>query len=184
MRFFVTGEQKRQTLLNTIVLMFMGYIALFWISNGMMFFHKMSLNPESVVQYYLGSEETFTQPKSYQSLLEVTHFHLFSMGILVLTLSHLLLFTPLAMNIKIWLTGLSFLSAVADEAAGWLVRFVHPGFAWFKVGAFRVLELSLLALLVFVSISLVVQRLAQRERTGSEGATATAMAPSGGEGGR
>jgi len=167
MRFFVTGEQNRQAILNTIVLLFLGYIALLWISNGMMYFHKMGLSPESVVEYYLGSEERFTQPKSYQSLLEVTHFHLFAMGLLVLTLAHLLLFTPLAARIKIWLSALTFASAIADEAAGWLVRFVHPGFAWFKIGAFLTLELSLFALLALVSVSLVVQRamLQKGERT-------------------
>jgi hypothetical protein len=178
MRFFVTGEQRRQTLLNTIVLMFLGYALLLWISNGMMFFHKMSLNPASVVEYYLGSEEKFTQPKSYQSLLEVTHFHLFSMGMLAVTLTHLLLFTPLAMNLKVWLTGMTFLSAVADEVAGWLVRFVHPAFAWFKLGAFVVLEFSLFALLVLVSASLVWQRLEQKGRFRAE---ATVAAEAGGE---
>jgi hypothetical protein len=164
MRFFVTGEQRRQTLLNTIVLMFLAYVALLWISNGMMYFHKMGLDPQSVVDYYLGSEERFTHPKSYQSLLEVTHFHLFAMGMLAVTLTHLLLFTPLAMNFKVWLTGLTFGSAVADEAAGWLVRFVHPAFAWFKIGMFLTLEFSLAALLILVGASLIVQRQEQRER--------------------
>jgi len=178
MRFFVTGEQKRQTLLNTIVLMFLGYIALLWVSNGMMFFHKMGLNPDSVVEYYLGSEEKFTQPKSYQSLLEVTHFHLFAMGMLAVTLTHLLLFTPLAVNLKVWLTGLTFTSAVADEIAGWLVRFVHPVFAWFKVGAFLVLEFSLAAMLVLVAASLVWQRMEQRARAD---ASAVAVAEGGGK---
>lgn len=164
MRFFVTGEQNRQVLLNTIVLMFLGYVLLLWVSNGMMYFHKMGLDPASVVEYYLGSEEKFTQPKSYQSLLEVTHFHLFSMGVLAITLTHLLLFTPLAMNIKVALTGLTFLSAIADELAGWLVRFVHPAFAWFKIGAFLTLEFSLLALLTSVGLSLVAQRQASQQR--------------------
>ena len=164
MRFFVTGEQNRQILLNTIVLMFLGYIALLWVSNGMMFFHKMGLNPTSVVEYYLGSEEKFTQPKSYQSLLEVTHFHLFAMGMLAVTLTHLLLFTALTASLKVWLSGLTFISAVADEIAGWLVRFVHPVFAWFKIAAFVALELSLAALLILVAASLVWQRLEQRNR--------------------
>jgi len=168
MRFFVTGEQRRQTLLNTIVLMFLAYIALLWVSNGMMYFHKMGLDPASVVEYYLGSEEKFTQPKSYQSLLEVTHFHLFAMGMLAVTLTHLLLFTPVAVNIKVWLTGLTFASAVADELAGWLVRFVHPAFAWFKVGAFLTLEFSLAAMLILVSASLVWQRMEQRSRLAAE----------------
>lgn len=178
MRFFVTGEQRRQSLLNTIVLMFLGYIALLWVSNGMMFFHKMGLDPASVVEYYLGSEEKFTQPKSYQSLLEVSHFHLFAMGMLAVTLTHLLLFAPLSVGVKVWLTGLTFASALADEVAGWLVRFVHPAFAWFKLGAFLVLEFSLAAMLILVGASLIWQRLEQRSRVNAPGLAVTA-----GEGG-
>lgn len=51
------------------------------------------------------------------------------MGMRAVTLAHLLLFTPLAMHFKVWLTALTFGSAVADELAGWPVRFVHPAFA-------------------------------------------------------
>lgn len=174
MRFFVTGEQRRQSLLNTIVLMFLGYIALLWVSNGLMFFHKMGLDPDLVAEYYLGSEEKFTQPKSYQSLLEVTHFHLFAMGMLAVTLTHLLLFAPVAAGVKVWLSGLAFASALADELAGWLVRFVHPAFAWFKIAAFVTLELSLAAMLVLVGASLVWQRLEQRSRAAAEGMAAEA----------
>jgi len=164
MRFFVTGEHRRQAIINAIILMFLGYVALFWVSNGLMYFHKMGLTPQSVIEYYLGSEEKFTQPKSYQSLLEVSHFHLFSMGILVVTLTHLLLFTSLSTSLKLWLTGLTFFSAVADEMAGWLVRFAHPTFAYFKIGAFMLLEFSLAALLVFTAASLVAQRAAWRSQ--------------------
>lgn len=112
--------------LNTIVLLFFGYILLLWLSNGLMYFHKMGLTTQSVIDYYLGSEEKFTKSISYQSLLEVAHVHLFAMGMLVLTLTHLLLFTLLQMRLKVWLTGLTFFSSLLDEAAGWLVRFVLP----------------------------------------------------------
>ncbi|MGR9053983.1 MAG: hypothetical protein ACU84J_15170 [Gammaproteobacteria bacterium] len=158
MRFFVTGEQRSKPLLNTLILMFLAYIALLWVSNGMMFFHKMSLTADSVVAYYLGSEEEFTQPRSYQSLLEVSHFHLFSMGMLVLTLTHLMLMTELSVTLKIWLSGLTYGSAIADEAGGWLVRFVHPGFAYFKIGSFLVLETCLAVLVITVVISLIQSR--------------------------
>lgn len=158
MRYFVTGEQSRNALLNALILMFLGYIALLWLSNGMMYFHKMGLSADSVTAYYLGSEENFTQPRSYQGLLEVAHFHLFAMGILVLTLTHLMLMTNLPVGLKIWLSGLTYASALANEAAGWLVRFVHPSFAYFKIGAFLLLETTLAALLVAVSISLILAR--------------------------
>lgn len=163
MRYFVTGEQHRKSLINTLVLMFLVYIALLWVSNGMMYFHHMDLTPDSVVAYYLGSEEQFTQPRSYQGMLEVSHFHLFSMGMLVLTLTHLMLMTEFPVRLKIWLSGLTYAAALADEAGGWLVRFVHPLFAYFKIASFVVLELSLAALLVIVITALVRARIRMGE---------------------
>lgn len=173
MRYFVTGEQHRQALLNALILMFLGYIALLWVTNGMMYFHKMGLSTDSVTAYYLGSGENFTQPRSYQGLLEVAHFHLFAMGILVLTLTHLMLMTRLPVALKIWLSALTYASALANEAAGWLVRFVHPNFAYFKIGAFLVLETTLAVLLIAVSISLI---LARRRVAGSSNAESMAEA--------
>jgi hypothetical protein len=92
---------------------------------------------------------------------------------LAVTLTHLLLFAPVSVGLKVWLSGLTFGSAVADELAGWLVRYVHPAFAWFKIGAFLTLELSLAAMLVLVSVSLIWQRLEQqRSRPAAEGVAA------------
>ncbi len=158
MRFFVTGEQNRQLLINTLILMFLAYVVLLCISNGLMYFHKMSLSADSVITYYLGSEQAFTQPKSYQSLLEVSHFHLFSMGMLVLTLTHLMLMTDMPTLVKVWLSVIVYTSAIADEAAGWLVRYAHPNFAYFKIGAFVTLEISLAVLTIVVIISLIQAR--------------------------
>jgi hypothetical protein len=155
MRFFATGEQQRKVLLNALVLMFLAYVVLLWISNGMMYFHRMGLNPQSVIEYYLGSEEKFTQPKSYEGMLEILHFHLFAMGMLAVTLTHLMLMTEFSLQWKIWLSGLVYGSALADEFGGWLVRFVHPLFAYFKIASFVLLESSLLALLVVVIFSLI-----------------------------
>jgi len=167
MRYFVTGEQHRKALLNALVLMFLGYIALLWVSNALMYFHRMDLTPDSVVLYYLGSEEQFTPPRSYEGMLEVSHFHLFSMGMLVLTLTHLMLMTEFSVRLKIWLSGLTYLSALADEAGGWLVRFVDPLFAWFKIAAFLLLEFSLAALL-FVVIGALIRAQIQLRRNSSK----------------
>jgi len=163
MRYFVTGEQQRKSLLNALVLMFLGYIALLWLSNGMMYFHHMDLTPDSVIAYYLGSEEQFIPPRSYQGMLEVSHFHLFSMGMLIVTLTHLMLMTDFSIRLKIWLSGLTYISALADEAGGWLVRFVNPMFAYFKIAAFLLLELSLAALLIVVILSLIRARIQMRQ---------------------
>ena len=144
MRFTVTGEQRKNPFLRTAVYLFLAYIFVHWISNGAMYFHSMGLTYDSVVHYYLGNPDEFREPRSYAGMLEVAHFHLFAMGILVLTLVHLMLFAPVAERTKqvgIWLP---FAFAVGNEGAGWLVRFAAPELAYLKIATFLGLELSLL----------------------------------------
>ena len=148
MRFVITGEWSRNRLLQLIIVIFVIYVAGLWLTNALLYFHKMNLTYTSVTEYYLGAEERFLQPRSYQGMLEVSHFHLFAMGLLLLTLTHLMLFVPLSPNMKAWLIIIPFFSALTDEGAGWLVRFVHPGFAYLKIAGFLVLEISLAALIV------------------------------------
>ena len=151
MRFVVTGEWNRNRLLQVIVLLYALYVAALWLTNALLYFEKMSLAPSSVVEYYRGAEERFLSPRSYQGMLEVSHFHLFAMGMLLLVLTHLMLFVPLADRLKAWLIVVPFLSAGLDEGAGWLVRFGHPAFAALKVAGFLLLQGSL-ALLVGLSV--------------------------------
>ena len=151
MRFVVTGEWTRNRLLQTIVALYSIYVILLWITNGLLYFSKMSLTTASVVNYYLGNEEAYLSPRSYQGLLEVSHFHLFAVGMLLLVLTHLMLFVPLRGWIKAWLIAFPFLAALLDEGAGWLVRFVSPNFAIVKIAGFLLLQGSL-ALLVGLSL--------------------------------
>jgi hypothetical protein len=148
MRFIVTGDWSRNQLLQVIVVLFTIYLALLWMSNALLYFQKMSLAPSSVVEYYLGNEEQFISPRSYQGLLEVSHFHLFAIGMLLLVLTHLMLFLPLRGRTKAWLISLPFLSGLLTEGAGWLVRYGGAEFAIVKVAGFLSLQLSLGALIV------------------------------------
>jgi hypothetical protein len=145
-RFTVTPDWKDNELLRLVLVWFLVFVALLWVSNALLYFSKMSLTPSSVAAYYLGDEAQFTQPRSYQGLLELTHFHLFAMGILILTMTHLLLFVPMSNAWKALVVSVAFMAALADEAAGWLVRFVAPVFAYLKIAAF----LSLQAVLAFL----------------------------------
>ena len=151
MRFVITGEWTRNRLLQTIVVLYALYVIGLWLTNALLYFSKMSLTASSVIEYYLGSEERFLSPRSYQGLLEVSHFHLFAMGMLLLVLTHLILFVPLRNTTKAWLIIVPFFAAILDESAGWLVRFVSPNFAYLKIAGFLLLEASL-AVLVAVSL--------------------------------
>jgi hypothetical protein len=151
LRFVVTGEWTRNRLLQTIVVLYALYVVGLWVTNALLYFSKMGLSPDSVVAYYLGSEEQFLSPRSYQGLLEVSHFHFFAMGMLLLVLTHLMLFVPIRGSLKAWLIAVPFLAGFVDEGAGWLVRFAHPGFAYLKIAGFLLLETSL-AVLVAISL--------------------------------
>jgi hypothetical protein len=157
MRFVVTGEWTRNRLLKVIVSCFLAYTFILWVTNAGMYFAKMSLWPSSVVGYYLGDPERFLEPRTMTGMLEVLHFHSFAMGILLLTLTHLLLFVPLSMRTKAFGIAAAFVSAIADELAGWGVRFVHPAFAYVKVLAFLSLQGVLLWLMILVARALVTE---------------------------
>jgi hypothetical protein len=145
-RFVVTGEWSRNRLLQVIVVLYALYVGALWLTNALLYFSKMGLTTASVVEYYLGSEERFLPARSYQGLLEVSHFHLFAMGMLLLVLTHLALFVPVSPRAKAGLVVVPFFAAFLDEGAGWLVRYASPGFAALKIAGFLLLQASLAAL--------------------------------------
>lgn len=151
MRWVVTGEWSRNRLLQVIVLLYAIYVALLWATNAALYFNKMSLAPSSVVAYYLGDPERFTSPRTYQGLLEVSHFHLFAFGMLLLVMTHLMLFVPLSGRAKAWLVSVPFFSGLLDEGASWMVRFGGESFAIVKVAGFLLLQTSL-AVLIVISV--------------------------------
>ena len=150
MRFVVTGEWDRNTMLRIILMFFLVFVALFWVSNWAVFLTKMDLTPSSVAEYYRGDPDAeFGQPpRPWAALAEQSHFHLFAMGILVMTLTHLLLFLPTSTRIKGALVVTTFVAALLSEGSSWLVRAVHADFAWLKIASFLVLQAALLGLVV------------------------------------
>lgn len=139
---FQSNPFMRLTLGLTLVL-----LLAFTATNFMLYFAKMDLSPSSVVSYYNGNEEDFRPARSYQSMLEVTHGHLAMMALVMLLLTHLVIFAPFSPGRKTVLILSAFLSSLFSEASGWLVRFVDPAFALLKVLSFVVLQGSLLFLL-------------------------------------
>jgi hypothetical protein len=61
---------------------------------------------------------------SYRKLLEVTHFHLFTVPVFLLITAHLFMLTALGTRQKIFWIISAWLSALVHMAAPWLVRFV------------------------------------------------------------
>ena len=154
MRFVITGEWSRNHLLRLIMGLYMVFMLLFIISSAMLYLTKMGFHPDSVVEYYLGEPRLeFGRPaRPYKALVETSHMHLFAMGMLVMVLTHLLLFVPIKPATKGWLVLIAFGATLTEELSSWLVRFVSPAFAWLKIGSFIVMEATLLLLVVVLAL--------------------------------
>lgn len=155
MKYLQDGSHRTQPLMRLSLVLTLVLLVAFWGTNCAMFFSRMSLDPASVAVYYNGSEAEFRPPRSAASLLETTHAHLPMMALVLLLLTHLLLFVPLRRRAKPVVIAGSFACALLDEGGGWLVRFVSPGLAPVKIAGFLGLQAALLFLLVALGRSLV-----------------------------
>ena len=149
MRFMVTPEMRRNAVLRRIILWSIAFALIFWTTNWLFYLH-IGTSYTAIVRYYRGDPATFHNPKSFRSLLEETHFHAFAMLIFLMTFTHLVMLTEIPLRRKHTLVHLAFGSALADMTAGWLIRYVHPAFAWLKMIAFLTLQGVILIMLILI----------------------------------
>lgn len=154
MKYLQNGGYQGQPLMRLTLSLALVLLGGFWLTNLAMYFRHMSLDPSTVVAYYRGNDAQFIPPRSAESMLEVTHMHLPMFALVLLLLTHLVIFAPMRQGAKVALIVTAFASALLMEAAGWLVRFVHPDFAWLKVAAFVALQATLAWLIVALAVFL------------------------------
>ena len=128
---FQNNPLMRLTLWGTFV-----FLTGLWFSNFGMYFSRMGLSPTSVAAYYRGSDETFQPARTFGSMVESSHGHFAMMAMVLLVLTHLTIFVPGPRRLKTAFISGTFAATFLSEGSGWLVRFVHPGFAILKPVAF------------------------------------------------
>lgn len=122
------------------------FLAICAASAAVLFALKLGASPAHVREFYLGSEARFAAPRSLGGLLQVAVPHLVAVPFVIFAASHLVGFAR-ATGPRTFaaLVRLSYGSALLGVAAGLGVRFVSPGLAWVKIGAFIGIEAGLLA---------------------------------------
>lgn len=151
-------EDNRLSALSTdkklALTMFLVLIASGYLTGILMALQQSGTGQQGIATYYLGDETQLIFPKTYRGILENTHFHLFSMAIIFLALSHLFLICILSYRLKVWLISLSFSGLMAEVASPWLIRFGAPQWAWLMV-----VSGPLLSIASFVMVALIVREL-------------------------
>ncbi len=161
MKYLQDGSHGNQPLMRLTLGLTLLLLLGFWATNFAMYFSRMGLDTASVVAYYNGSEADFTPARSAASMLETTHMHLPMMSLVLLLLTHLLIFVPLPRWPKITFIVAAFLFAILSESGGWLVRFVSPSLAPVKVVGFLGMQACLALLLIALAVSLLRPRRAE-----------------------
>jgi hypothetical protein len=150
MKYLESGGFQNQPLMRLTLGLALLLLAGFWVTNLALYYAHMTLDPASVAAYYRGNEAEFMPPRSALSMLEVTHMHLPMFALVLLLLTHLLIFAPMKRPAKVAFIVTAFGSALLSEAAGWMTRFWHPGFATLKVAMFVVFQVALAWLIVML----------------------------------
>lgn len=165
MKYMQDGGFQNNPLMRLTLALTLTLLVGFWLTNAAMYFARMDLRPSSVVSYYNGSEEEFRPARSGAEMLEATHMHLPMMGMVILFLTHLLIFVPMARSAKVAFIVSAFVAALLQEGSGWLVRFVSPSFAPLKTLGFLGLQAALAFLLLRLGLFIAVGR---RARPGAD----------------
>jgi hypothetical protein len=147
-KYLQSGGFQNQPLMRLTLGLALLLLAGFWCTNLALYLSHMTLDPASVAQYYRGDEAEFVPARSAESMLEVTHMHLPMFALVLLLLTHLLIFVPTRFAVKVAFIVIAFGSALLSEAAGWMTRFWNPGFAVLKVAMFVTFQLSLAVLIL------------------------------------
>jgi hypothetical protein len=125
-RFRLLDTDHNIRLLYTlfILTLFAGFLfTIYWAHS------TTGLSYTGLAKHYLGSDETFGQPKSFRELAETTHFHFFTMPVVFLILCHVFYLTMAGQALKVIMTVLAFAGVVLDLASPWLILYVSPHFA-------------------------------------------------------
>jgi hypothetical protein len=85
--------------------------------------------------------------KTFWQLVETSHFHAFTIPVVVLILAHLLYATPASVRTRVVLTVIGFVGALLDITGPWAVRYVAAGMAYALMLGWLMLALGGLAII-------------------------------------
>ncbi|MEN3038261.1 MAG: hypothetical protein ABDI07_03760 [Candidatus Kryptonium sp.] len=99
MKFLWTGNVKNSKPIHTAILLFTGFVFLFWISAFVNFGLKFGYSVEKIETYFFG-EPDFPNEISIAHISEETHVNLFVFSILFLCISALLVYSNIDEKLK------------------------------------------------------------------------------------
>ncbi len=95
------------------------------------------------------TSEQITVAVTYRKLLEVTHFHLFTVPVFLLIIAHLFMLTGLSSTAKTAWIATGWLSALLHLAAPWLIRYGSASWSFLYPTSGALMGLAMLVMTVY-----------------------------------
>lgn len=131
-RGYLIVNANRETKL--VYTFFLCFVALGFVTIGIYQSRIIGWGMPQLIAHYLGDENQMMFPKEFLQLLETSHAHAFMMGIIYLTLAHILIACRIRPFWKKLLIYMGFLVTAIDLIGPWLIRYVSKDFAALLLG--------------------------------------------------
>ena len=137
MREYIRGTGTLSRLPLASKILYIGFLLLTlaaFANSLLLYYDSMGWTAAEAATWYLGNEDQedaleMVLEKSPRELLEVSHFHLYTMPVLLLVLGHLFLLAR-GGAWKLWVIVLASLFTALHVAGPWIVYFGGPSWGW------------------------------------------------------
>ena len=127
---------------------FLFFSLLLLVSGALLFEQKIGFSIDGILNYYLGNESSFTQPKSAFGVLKTVLPHIFAFGLFAMVIMHFLIFTKERNKAKTKvLIYLTLISALLEIGSPFFIIIGADIFAYIKFISFVLFE----ALIIYIS---------------------------------
>ena len=110
---------------------------------------KIELPAESPESSPEMTSDRITVAVTYRKLLEVTHFHLFTVPVFLLIIAHLFMLTGLSPTAKLIWIALGWGSSLLHLAAPWLIRYGGAAWSFTYPSSGAIMALALLVMTIY-----------------------------------
>ncbi len=135
-----TSLETKVTYTGFLALMLPGIATMVGSSAG-----RIGLSPHAIAVFYRGGEGELSFPKELWQLVETAHFHLFSVPVVLLILTHLLFATGCPPRLRLAISLACYAGAVLEIGGPFLVRYGSADFAPAVLLGWALLALGMLA---------------------------------------
>lgn len=168
MKFLASGDLGNGRPLGMLLWFYLLFVFLYWAGAFVHFHGKFGFSPEGVARHFFG-DPAFPETLSLTQLTEDTHVQVAVIGLLLLTLSSVVLGTKRSQGFKIFVVAFSFLSGMLEVLAGYIVYLLGSDFAAVKLLSFSLFQVALLLMILVISSHLMEKNNARDNLSGPGG---------------